>query len=249
MARAEPALAGEGAVLDDDPPYIESLGEHWGVLRADPALASHWADQFLPLVQHVMADRRMGAYAYSRSGTLCHSALFHASRFDDLLAVLALDPKPYGHDQQWAAKALAARGGVDGAVHLMEGLRSRHAPDRALSSVAEQLLLDAGRRRGLCTLRHPGHVGPHEDCHLSCHRKTLPPHRAEPNPRRLDRLDARRGGQVVRDREDLEAVRPGSCTGASFTRGSEDARARRARPTVSPKRSLDNETPGARRNG
>jgi hypothetical protein len=133
------------AIQDDDPPYIESLGEHWGVLCADPALASHWADQLLLLVRHVMADRRNGSYAYSRSGTLCYSALFHAGRFDDLLTVLALDPKPYWHDQQWAAKALAARGDVDGAVNLMEGLRSRYAPDRALSAVAEQLLLDAGR--------------------------------------------------------------------------------------------------------
>lgn len=133
------------AIQEDDPPYIESLGEHWGALCADPALASHWADQLLPLVQHVMADRRKGTYAYARSGTLCYSALFHAGRFDDLLAVLALDPKPYWHDQQWAAKALAARGDVDGAVNLMEGLRSRHTPDMALSAVAEQLLLDAGR--------------------------------------------------------------------------------------------------------
>ena len=69
----------------------------------------------------------------------------NAGRFDDLLAVLALDPKPYWHDQQWAAKALAARGDVDGAVNLMEGLRSPYAPDMALSAVAEQLLLDAGR--------------------------------------------------------------------------------------------------------
>jgi hypothetical protein len=30
-------------------------------------------------------------------------------------------------------------------VNLMEGLRSRHAPDMALSAVAEQVLLDAGR--------------------------------------------------------------------------------------------------------
>lgn len=133
------------AIQDDDPPYIESLDEHWGALCADAALASHWADQLLPLVQHVMADRKEGTYAYTRSGTLCYSALFHANRFDDLLAVLALDPKPYWHDQQWAAKALAARGDVDGAVNLMEGLRSRHAPDMALSAVAEQLLLDAGR--------------------------------------------------------------------------------------------------------
>lgn len=133
------------AIQEDDPPYIESLGEHWGALCADPSLASHWADQLLPLMQHVMADRRKGTYAYAKSGTLCYSALFHAGRFDDLLAVLALDPKPYWHDQQWAAKALAARGDVDGAIDLMEGLRSRHVPDIALSAVAEQLLLDAGR--------------------------------------------------------------------------------------------------------
>ena len=133
------------AIQEDDPPYIEPLGEHWGALCADQALASQWADQLLPLVRLVLADRRSGTYAYSKSGTLCYSALFHAGRFDDLLAVLALDPKPYWHDQQWAAKALAARGDVDGAVNLMEGLRSRHAPDMALSAVAEQLLLDAGR--------------------------------------------------------------------------------------------------------
>jgi hypothetical protein len=133
------------AIQEDDPPYIETLGEHWGALCGDPAVASHWADQLLPLMQHVMADRRNGTYAYSKSGTLCYSALFHAGRFDDLLAVLALDPKPYWHDQQWAAKALAARGDVDGAVNLVEGLRSRYAPDMALSAVAEKLLLDAGR--------------------------------------------------------------------------------------------------------
>lgn len=133
------------AIQEDDPPYIESLGEHWGALCADPTLASHWADQLLPLMHHVMADRRNGTYAYAKSGTLCYSALFHAGRFDELLAVLVLDPKPYWHDQQWAAKALAARGDVDGAVNLMEGLRSRYAPDMALSAVAEQLLLDAGR--------------------------------------------------------------------------------------------------------
>lgn len=121
------------------------MGEHWCVLCADAALASHWADQLLPLVQLVVADRRKGTYAYAKSGTLCYSAPFHAGRFDDLLAVLALDPKPYWHDQQWAAKALATRGDVHGAIELMEALRSRHAPDRALSAVAEQLLLDAGR--------------------------------------------------------------------------------------------------------
>ena len=122
------------AIQEDDPPYIESLGEHWGALCADPALASHWADQLLPMVRLVLADRRSGTYAYSKSSTLCYSALFHAGRFDDLLSVLALEPKPHWHDQQWAAKALAARGDVDGAVNLMEGLRSRHAPAMAFAA-------------------------------------------------------------------------------------------------------------------
>jgi len=35
------------AIHEDDPPYIESLGEYWGDLCADPALASQWADQLL----------------------------------------------------------------------------------------------------------------------------------------------------------------------------------------------------------
>lgn len=74
-----------------------------------------------------------------------HAPEFHAGRHDELLALLALDPKPYWHDQEGAAKVLALRGYVDGAVQLIEGLRSRYAPDRALSAVAEQLLLDAGR--------------------------------------------------------------------------------------------------------
>ena len=133
------------AVQEDDPPYIESLGEHWGALCADSALASQWADQLLPLLKHVMADRRNGIYAYAKAGTPCYSALFRAGRLDELLAVLALDPKPYWHDQQWAAKALAVRGDVDGALELIEGLRSPYASDTALSAVAEQLLLDAGR--------------------------------------------------------------------------------------------------------
>ena len=61
------------AIQEDDPPDIQPLGEHWGALCADRALASQWADQLLPLVRLVLADRRSGTYAYSKSGTLCYS--------------------------------------------------------------------------------------------------------------------------------------------------------------------------------
>jgi len=92
-----------------------------------------------------MADRRRGVYAFTKSGTPCLSALFSAGRFDELTQALALDPKPFWHDQQWAAKVLAARGDVDGAIRAIEAMRGPYAPDAALSALAEQMLHDAGR--------------------------------------------------------------------------------------------------------
>ena len=35
------------AIQEDDPPYIEHLGDHWGDLCATLELASNWADQLL----------------------------------------------------------------------------------------------------------------------------------------------------------------------------------------------------------
>lgn len=133
------------AYQEDDPPYIESLGDHWGTLCADPALASRWVDDLLPVVRRVLAERRAGVYAYTKSSTPCYSALFKAGRFDELLEVLALEPRPWWHDQQWAAKVLAARGDIDGAVQALERARGLNSPDSAISAMAEKFLLSAGR--------------------------------------------------------------------------------------------------------
>ena len=133
------------AYQEDDPPYIESLGEHWGAVCASPTLASRWADDLLPSVRGAMADRQRGVHAFSKATTPCLSAMFTAGRFDELMQLLALDPKPFWHDHQWAAKVLAARGDVEGAIRRLEGLRSPYAPDTALSMLAEQMLNDAGR--------------------------------------------------------------------------------------------------------
>lgn len=133
------------AYQDDDPPYIESLGDAWGKLCAGPELASAWADRLLPGVRLMMADRRRGAFAFSKSTGPCLSALFAAGRFDELLDVLASDPRPFVHDQQWAARVLAARGDVDGAVNFIETFRRDDSWDGMLAGMAEKLLLDAGR--------------------------------------------------------------------------------------------------------
>ena len=116
-----------------------------GALCIERQLASRWADDLLPLVRRVIAERRSGVYAYTKSSTPCYSALFEAGRYDELLEVLALEPKPWWHDQQWVAQVLAARGDVDGAVHALERARGMNSPGTAISARAERLLLSAGR--------------------------------------------------------------------------------------------------------
>ena len=133
------------AYQEDDPPYIESLGMHWGAVCASTTLASRWADDLLPSVRGAMAERQRGVHAFSKASTPCLSALFAAGRFDELMQLLALDPKPFWHAQQWAAKVHAARGDVDGAIRMLETMRGPYAPDAALSILAEQMLHDAGR--------------------------------------------------------------------------------------------------------
>src|SRR3990167_3575341 len=82
------------AIQDDDPPYIEHLGDHWGDLCATTELASVWADQLLPTQRSVLRDRQRGTYAFFSGTTLCYSALFTAGRHDELLGLLARDPRP-----------------------------------------------------------------------------------------------------------------------------------------------------------
>jgi hypothetical protein len=133
------------AYQDDDPPYIESLADHWGALCATKDLASRWADELLPLVRSVMRDRRNGVYAYSKSCSVCWSALFTANRHDELLEALALDPKPYWGDQQWVARVRSASGDMDGAIASLERLRSSGAPESVIWEECERMLIDAGR--------------------------------------------------------------------------------------------------------
>lgn len=71
-------------IQEDDPPYIESLGDHWGDLCATPELASSWADQLLPTQRSVLRERKRGTYAFFSGTALCYSTLFKAGRHDEL---------------------------------------------------------------------------------------------------------------------------------------------------------------------
>lgn len=134
------------AIQEDDPPYIESLGDHWGDLCATTELASSWADQLLPTLRRVLRERTRGTYAFFPGTTLCYSALFSAGRHDELLELLALDPHPIWQYTVWGARVLSARGQVDDAIAYF---RERAGSTTSLETIvrfAEAELLKAGRR-------------------------------------------------------------------------------------------------------
>lgn len=132
------------AIQEDDPPYIESLGDAWGDLCATEERASHWVDELLPTVRHVMADRKSGRFAWFPGTSLCYSALFKAKRHDELFELIRADSPTIWQFQVWGARVYAARGDVDAAIAYMDGFRERQP--EAFAAFAEELLLKAGRR-------------------------------------------------------------------------------------------------------
>jgi tetratricopeptide (TPR) repeat protein len=134
------------AIQEDDPPYIEHLGDHWGELCATPELASAWADQLLPTQRSVLRDRQRGTYAFFSGTTLCYSALFKAGRHDELLELLAMDPRPIWQYLVWGARVLAARGQVDEAIAYVREHAGNSTSLETIARFAEEALLKAGRR-------------------------------------------------------------------------------------------------------
>lgn len=133
------------AAQDDDPPYLESLDEHWGVLCGEADLASRWADDLIGTLRHTLADRRSGVFAWFRGTGMCYSALFTAGRHDEILELLSLNDRPIWQDAVWGGRVLAARGKVDEAIAYVERTQ-QHGSWQALARFAEDRLLEAGRR-------------------------------------------------------------------------------------------------------
>jgi hypothetical protein len=133
------------ALQEDDPPYLESLGDHWGELCATPALASRWADDLLPMLHRVAQERSKGTFAWFKGTGACYSALFKAGRHGDLLDLLARNPRPIWHDLVWGGRVLLARGEVDAAIEYVNRSGSSYGPQGAVARFAEDALLHAGR--------------------------------------------------------------------------------------------------------
>lgn len=135
------------ALQNDDMPYLEDLSQFWGELCATTETASRWADDLAPALTAMWEHcARTGASGYSKSTTLCLSALYAAGRYDELLGLIAQSEykHKWWHDREWGAKALAAAGKREEAIGYAEESKERNAPLAAIATFCERVLLDAG---------------------------------------------------------------------------------------------------------
>ena len=128
---------------NDAIPYIERLGDCWGELCASPERASAWADRLIGMVETVWSlSRTPGGYFH---GTIaCLSALFHAGRHQELLALIDKAPYSMWHYREWGVKALAAMGRKTEAIRYAEASRGLNDNPIAIACACENILLSSG---------------------------------------------------------------------------------------------------------
>lgn len=131
------------AVEDDGMSYIETLGDFWGELCVTPETASAWADEFLPLVEHVWSPQTAG-HGFFKGTSACMASMYAAGRHEQLLTLLERAPFKWWHDRRWGVKALAAMGKRAEAVRYAEQSRGLNDPGWQIAEACEAILLSSG---------------------------------------------------------------------------------------------------------
>ncbi|CAK0782082.1 Tetratricopeptide repeat protein [Gammaproteobacteria bacterium] len=131
------------AYQDDEIPYIEHLGDFWGELCVTPEIASTWADEFFPLVEHAWSPQNSG-HGYFKGTIVCLSSLYVAGRHEQLLALLNRAPFIWWHYRQWGVRALVAMGKKTEAIRYAEESRGLNAPVSDIARTCEEILLSSG---------------------------------------------------------------------------------------------------------
>ncbi|MDR3615942.1 MAG: hypothetical protein P4L53_20460 [Candidatus Obscuribacterales bacterium] len=131
------------AMIDDEIPYIETLGDHWGDLCATTEIASSWADRLIDTARMYWKSESAGSYFH---GTMpCLSALFKAKRYNELFELLKLDRHRLWDYQQFTAKVLACTGKIDEAIEFANNHSGWHVDGGNVAAFCEQILLNVGR--------------------------------------------------------------------------------------------------------
>ncbi|WP_217909811.1 hypothetical protein [Pseudenhygromyxa sp. WMMC2535] len=131
------------AYQDDDIPYLESLGDHWGELCASPEVASHWADELIETCK-LAWNPDPALRGYFEGTTNCLSALLVAGRHEELLELLDMAPYKMWHYRMYGVKALAAMGRKAEAIRYAEEGRGLNDSPVAIARACEEVLLSSG---------------------------------------------------------------------------------------------------------
>lgn len=131
------------ALQDDEMPCIELLGDYWGELCVTPELASHWADEFLPVVESVWSPNASG-HGFFKGTSACLASMYAAGRHQELLALLDKARFKWWHDRRWGVKALAAMGRKAEAIRYAEESRGLNDPGWQIAQACEEILLSSG---------------------------------------------------------------------------------------------------------
>ncbi len=127
----------------DEVPYIEMLGDSWGELCVTTELASQWADEFLPSVEHAWSQTAPGQ-RFFKGTTACFASLYAAERHEELLLLLDKAPFKWWHDRRWGVKALVAMGRKSEAIQYAQAARGRNDPSWQIAQACEAILLSSG---------------------------------------------------------------------------------------------------------
>lgn len=131
------------ALQDDEIPYIESLGEHWGELCATQKIALKWVDEFLPVVESIGSPQSSG-HGFFSGTSACLASLYAAGLHEQLLALLERAPFKWWHDRQWGVKALVAMVQKAEALRYAEQSRGLNDPGWQIAESCEAILLSSG---------------------------------------------------------------------------------------------------------
>jgi hypothetical protein len=129
----------------DQIPYIETLGDYWGDLCGSPAVAARWADELIGLCRMAF-NPDPNVRGYFHGTTVCLSALLAGGRHQEILDLLAINPRTVWHYRQYGVRALAAMGRPADAVRYAEEGRGLNDSPVAIARVCEDILLSTGQR-------------------------------------------------------------------------------------------------------
>ncbi len=130
---------------DDGVDFTHALVEHWGELCGSPAVASDWADAWLPIVR--MSWKPEEKFRYFGGTPGCLSALLAAGRYQELLELIDTASYLTWHDRQYGFRALVAQGKIDEALAYAEASRGLNDPEGPIAAACEEILLASGRQQ------------------------------------------------------------------------------------------------------